>query len=104
MERDPIYYGNLDIEIFKQDLSDEDRASVDNGQYPVILAQHGEFKKIHVVESELKWYTNWDAKDEDAIAQRELHGKILPIVWECSENGMIPTGIEHKVIEKESND
>ena len=45
-------------------------------------------------------YGIFDALDEDAAAQHELHGPNVPIVWVRAENGgMTETGIEHKVIE-----
>lgn len=98
------YNGNVALQRFEEQLSEADRASVENGQYPLILAQNGVFTKIHVSIDDLPKYSNWDAKDEDAAAQRELHGMNLPIVWESNGVEMIPTGIEHKVIEQENND
>jgi hypothetical protein len=98
-ETTPVYNGNLSIAVYDTNEFDaENAASIEAGNYPVILAQNGQFTKVLVPLAELAKYTHWDAKDEDAIAQRELHGQNVPIVWD----GLADTGLEHKVIETET--
>jgi hypothetical protein len=39
------------------------------------------------------------------IAQRELHGSSVPIVWEANpEGGMYETGLEHKILSSPSEE
>jgi hypothetical protein len=81
-------------------FSPEDAEKIAEGQFPLILAKDGVFTKLYVSESELSNYGIFDALDEDAAAQHELHGQNLPIVWVRSEEGgMTPTGITNKIIE-----
>jgi hypothetical protein len=81
-------------------FSEEDTAKIAEGQFPLILAKDGVFTKLYVSESELNNYGIFDALDEDADAQRELHGQNLPIVWVVAEDGlgMHPTGFESKML------
>jgi hypothetical protein len=83
-------------------FNEEDTAKIAEGQFPLILAKDGVFTKLYVGESELNNYGIFDALDEDADAQHELHGPNVPIVWVAAEDGsgMTETGIEHKVIEQ----
>jgi hypothetical protein len=98
-ELTPAYNGNLSVEVYETNqFSADDAASIEEGNYPVILAQNGEFTKLHVPLSELAKYSHWDAKDEDAEAQRLQHGVNVPIVWD----GLTETGLEHKVLEQET--
>jgi hypothetical protein len=98
-ETTPVYNGNLSIAVYDTNEFDaENAASIEAGNYPVILAQNGQFTKVLVPLAELAKYTHWDEKAEDAIAQRELHGQNVPIVWD----GFADTGLEHKVIETET--
>lgn len=81
-------------------FSTEDTEKIAEGQFPLILAKDGVFTKLYVSDAELNNYGIFDALDEDAAAQHELHGQNLPIVWVRSEEGgMTPTGITNKVIE-----
>jgi hypothetical protein len=76
----------------------EDSEKIAEGQFPLILAKDGVFTKLYVSDAELNNYGIFDALDEDVAAQRELHGKNLPIVWvRAEEGGMHPTGFENKV-------
>lgn len=98
-ELTPALNGNLSIAVYETNqFSAEDAASIEAGNYPVILAQNGEFTKLYVSLDELAKYSHWDAKDEDAEAQRLEHGANVPIVWD----GLTETGLEHKVIEPEA--
>ena len=83
-------------------FNEEDTAKIAEGQYPLILAKDGEFSKLYVTDAELDNYGIFDALESDVIAQRELHGQNLPIVWvRAEEGGMHPTGFDHKVYEIE---
>jgi hypothetical protein len=93
------YKGNLVVAVYEtHNFSADDAASIEAGNYPVILAQNGEFTKLYVPLSELAKYSHWDAKDDDAEAQRLEHGVNIPIVWD----GLTETGLEHKVVEQET--
>jgi pyruvate/2-oxoacid:ferredoxin oxidoreductase alpha subunit len=82
-------------------FNEEDTAKIAEGQFPLILAKDGVFTKLYVSETELDNYGIFDALDEDAAIQQDLHGPSVPIVWVRDENGgMTETGIEHKVIEQ----
>ena len=79
-------------------FSEEDSAKISEGQFPLILAKDGAFTKLYVSESELDNYGIFDALDTDVLAQSELNGPNVPIVWvRAEEGGMTPTGIEPKV-------
>ena len=94
-----VYTGNLNTSVFNEiDIPAAEVAQVEAGQFPILVAQGGEFTKRYVTESELSKFSHWDALEADKTAQKEIHGN-LPIVWECGENGMIETGLEHQVIE-----
>jgi hypothetical protein len=94
-----VYTGNLNTSVYQAiDLETSEIAQVEAGQFPILVAQNGQFTKRYVTEAELPKFSHWDALEADKIAQKEIHGN-LPIVWECSENGMIETGLEHVVIE-----
>lgn len=94
-----VYNGNLKAVIFNEsNLNDAEMAQVANGLFPIIVAQGGVFTKRYVSEAELSKFSHWDALQTDKDAQHEIHGN-LPIVWECGENGMIETGLEHQVFE-----
>ena len=84
------------------EFNEEDTAKIAEGQFPLILAKDGVFTKLYVNEEELSNYGIFDALDEDADAQHELHGPNVPIVWVRAEDGsgMHPTGFENKVIEQ----
>ena len=98
-----VYTGNLNINVYQAaDFSEVEMAQVGAGQFPILVAQNGEFTKRYVTEAELPKFSHWDALEADKIAQKEIHGNI-PIVWEySSETGMIETGLEHQVIEAPS--
>ncbi len=64
------------------------------GKYPVILAKDGKFEYILCSEAELENYCMFDALDEDASAQWEMHG-FAPIVYDGFDTG----GISFKVLE-----
>ncbi len=94
-----VYNGNLNVAVFNQiELSEAEMAQVSAGQFPILLAQEGVFTKKYVTEAELPKYSHWDALQSDKDAQKEIHGN-LPIVWECGEDGMIPTGLQHEILE-----
>ncbi len=94
-----VYNGNLKAIVFNEnDLNETEMAQVAIGQFPILVAQNGVFTKKYVSEADLVKYSHWDALQSDKDAQREIHGN-LPIVWECGENGMIETGLEHQVLE-----
>lgn len=94
-----VYNGNLKSVIFTEaGLNEIELAKIANGEFPILVAQNGVFTKRYVSEAELAKYSHWDALQSDKDAQREIHGN-LPIVWECGEDGMIPTGLEHEVLE-----
>lgn len=83
-------------------FNEEDTAKIAEEQYPIILAKDGVFTKLYVSDAELDNYGIFDALDEDAAAQHELHGPHVPIVWvRAEEGGMHPTGFDHKVYEME---
>ena len=83
-------------------FNEEDSAKIAEGQFPLILAKDGVYTKLYVTDAELDNYGIFNATDEDVVAQRELHGQNLPLVWVRAEDGsgMYPTGFEPK---KESN-
>lgn len=82
-------------------FSNEDTAKIAAGEYPLILAKDGVFTKLYVSEAELDNYGIFDALDEDADTQHDLHGPNVPIVWVRGEDGhMTPTGIENKITEQ----
>lgn len=86
----------------KSQFSQEDSDKIDEGQYPIILAKDGVYTKLYVTDDELNSYGIFDAQDEDVVAQRELHGPHVPIVWVRAEGGgMHPTGFEPKVLSSE---
>jgi hypothetical protein len=90
--------GNLNIAVFTNEaevksFSEEQLAKIAEGQYPIVLAKDGKFELKYITAEEMVNYSHWDAKDEDAAAQHELHGN-TPIVWDGTE-----TGLEHKVLE-----
>jgi hypothetical protein len=94
-----VYTGNLNTSVFQEkNFETSEIAQIEAGQFPILVAQNGQFIKRYVTEAELPKFSHWDALEADKIAQREIHGN-LPIVWECSENGMIETGLEHTIIE-----
>ena len=98
-----VYTGNLNTNVYQaSDLPEAEMAQVGAGQFPILVAQGGEFTKRYVTEAELPKFSHWDALEADKLAQKEIHGNI-PIVWEySSENGMIATGLEYQVIEAPS--
>ena len=79
----------------------EDTQKIAEGQFPLILAKDGVFTKLYVSDAELDNYGIFDALESDVIAQRELHGQNLPIVWVRAEGGgMHPTGFENQIREE----
>jgi hypothetical protein len=98
--------GNLSIAAYGiKDFSAEEAVKIEAGEYPIILARDGVFTKKYITVDELNHYTNWDALDADVIAQRELHGSSVPIVWEANpEGGMYETGLEHKILSSPSEE
>jgi hypothetical protein len=90
--------GNLNIAVFVDEtnpisFNEEQTTKMSEGLYPIVLAKDGKFELKYITTEEMGNYSHWDAKDEDAAAQRELYGN-APIVWDGSE-----TGLEHKVFE-----
>ena len=86
-------------------MNDEEKANVLAGNYTIILAQNGVFTKKHITESEFIKYNNWDAIISMRDEQWGIHGYAVPIVQECSEEGVIETGIESApapIIEEEN--
>jgi hypothetical protein len=82
-------------------FSTEDTEKIAEGQFPLILAKDGVFTKLYVSDAELDNYGIFDALESDVIAQRELHGQNLPIVWVRAEGGgMHPTGFENQIREE----
>jgi hypothetical protein len=82
-------------------FSTEDTEKIAEGQFPLILAKDGVFTKLYVSDAELNNYGIFDALESDVIAQRELHGQNLPIVWVRAEDGgMHPTGFENQIREE----
>ena len=79
-------------------FSTEDTEKIAEGQFPLILAKDGVFTKLYVSDAELDNYGIFDALESDVIAQRELHGQNLPIVWvKAEDGGMHPTGFENQI-------
>lgn len=94
------YNGNLNLEFYQLNVfSAEDTQKIEGGEYPIILAQNGQFTKLFISAENMPKYSHWDALDSDREAQLELHGVGLPIVWESNEDGGIEPGIPHKVVE-----
>ena len=97
-EQNKCLFKNIYTELI---FNGEDSAKIAEGQFPLILAKDGVFTKLYVSDVELDNYGIFDALDEDTVAQRELHGQNLPIVWVRAENGgMHETGFEHKIAEE----
>ena len=82
-------------------FSAEDAEKIAAGQFPLILAKDGVFTKLYVSDVELDNYGIFDALQTDVVAQNELHGPKVPIVWVRAEDGgMHETGFDNQVREE----
>jgi hypothetical protein len=66
-------------------MNDTDKASVIAGNYPIITKEADVYTKMHISETELCNYNNWDAIVEIRDEQWAIHGYAVPIVLICND-------------------
>jgi hypothetical protein len=86
--------GNLDMSIYNDSIgrmNEEDAASVNAGNYPIIVIADGaEPVKLHITLEQHSNYSNINATEAFKNEQWDKFGYAVPIVWEAALGGEAP--------------